>query len=211
MKINRGDVDLESRSIERFVIESINETPIDDRRIKSDTVINEFNSKSIWYHTDDFCQIELQPDENLEALRNECAEITKRSAGKANADLPAKIRTADRGIRVADLISLFEKHNYRTNREVYSGSISHPRIAPDALAFTKGTITFYCRFEQGMVKNIFTDVNRPPDPKIEYKKILEIVGQEWNLILVDWQKLVAVELDNEMQLDNYLAAKYRVR
>lgn len=172
---------------------------------------HEFNSKSIWFHEDDFCQIEFQPKENLKALIKDCKEISEQSTNGSKSNPSTKVRTSDRGIKTFDLISLFERNNFQVNKEVYSGSISHPRRATDAMAFKKDTITFYCRFKDDLVKNIFIDVNIPPKPINEYKVMLKTLGKQWDLLLVDWQQLAVVELDNELQLDNYLTTKYKSR
>ncbi|MEY5047544.1 MAG: hypothetical protein RLZZ175_903 [Bacteroidota bacterium] len=187
------------------------------KKQKPEPQIEVFDGPTTFYHEDDYLQIEIIVNENIEKVDLESNKINTFSEeqfdGIGFKDLyirtdDNKIELSDRKITITDfeniLISLnFEKINY-----VLTGyGNSYKSLHKNCFAFSKSETIIFYEFKNNIIQNIWFDINLKEIDKNLINFFLQI-GQAWNLSLQDWNQSITIDLQNKIEIENYL--KYDV-
>ncbi|MCB9262013.1 MAG: hypothetical protein H6607_06535 [Flavobacteriales bacterium] len=184
-------------------------TLFDRFRIKKQIGSNK-KTRSIFYHEDDFRQVEVIPIENLSLLEAESIEdnnlINKelnRSYGNASYVLN-KIGLNHRKIKPNDIENMLSVLELEKISKVYTGYGQTYRVMREnCVAFGKGYSAVFYDFTDNVVEHIwFTNhwsINKELLTKTLYK-----IGTKWDLLLQDWQLTITVDLRDKNALEKYL-------
>lgn len=168
---------------------------------------------TIFYHEDEFCQVELLPAENRERLKAENEEIENRFSenadGKGYSDVYIrndfeKILLAQRQINPNDLEKILSGIGLERISQVMTGYGQYHRVLHNnCVAFGKNYTAVYYDFKERVVQNIWmTDhwsMNREALTVMLYD-----LGMQWDLLLQDWELCVTVDLKDWNSIEQYL-------
>lgn len=168
-----------------------------------------FDAKgSIFYHEDDFCQLEILPRENMTDLLAQADNIADFTAEHGNTDIyirdESKLRLRDRKIRKAELETVLSKLTEKKHTEVATGYGSAYRIkSANTIGYGHDYSAIYFDHEDDRVKNIWlTNLFG-----LNYQNTVEVLwelGKKWNLILMDWNSSQLIDLSSKEKIRNYL-------
>lgn len=169
----------------------------------------EYRAKgTIFYHEDDFCQIEIVPKENLPDLLKQADNISGFSAQNGYTDIYVreenKVNLKSREIDNAELEKLLAELGTEKHTEVITGYGSDYRVkSENTIGFGKEYSAVYFDFENGKVENIWiTNLFGLNHDKVV--DVLSKIGEKWNLILMDWNSSELVDLSNKVMIKKYL-------
>ena len=174
---------------------------------------SEFRARgTLFYHEDDFCQIQLLPAENLSWLLEEAENVADFAevhfVGGGYSDLltrtGAKVALRERKIPVAELDLILNKLQTTRHTEITTGYGERYRIAsPHTIGYGHDYSAIYFDFKNDLVENIWMTNIFALDSE-HLKSVLLELGKKWNLFLMDWNALKLIDLRNEQQVIQYL-------
>lgn len=170
----------------------------------------------VFYHEDNFCQIELVPIQNLLAERHETNYIKQYSEQNFTND--GFINIFSRTQIQYSLANLSINHNVFKSilkndylyyfEEVYTGYASLEILKPNVHGLGFENYILYYEFQADIIVKMWLDYNLLSDTLKVYPEKLKLafykLGITYNLILLDWNELIAVDLKNETALVNYV-------
>ena len=173
-----------------------------------------FEGPSIFYHEDDFRQVEIVPGDNLLTLTKESEEVDtfskKNYTGSGFNDIYVrndnnKIELNQRQIDPNDLEKILSLLEYDRIPNVLTGyGQTHRELHKDCIAFAKNYNVIYYDFKENVVQHIWLTNHWGMD-RVKLAKCLNDLGQQWGLLLQDWNLTVTIDLCNKESIDNYLA------
>jgi hypothetical protein len=115
---------------------------------------------SMYFHEDDYCQVQLLPKEDQVHLSAEGAKVKVVAEknftgyGFANIHVPAKepIPLSSRSIGVSEIDSILIADRFIRIETVFSGSMSDRALAQNTVAYRLGGYSFYYDHENGTVQ-----------------------------------------------------------
>ena len=171
---------------------------------------------SIFFHEDNYCQIELLPIENPLMKRSE-ADLTK--------DYSEKNLTEDGFISVTSI----SQTTYPINTlnitlkqfqiilnetclffydKVYTGYSTQRIVKKNTHGFGFENYILFYEFDDNVVTKCWIDYNSPSDTLNGYPEKLQAalfkLGEIFDLILIDWNEVVIVRLKNKVELVKYI-------
>ena len=175
----------------------------------SELTKTEYRAKgTIFYHEDDFCQIEIIPKENLSDLLKQADNIADFTAEKGYSDIYVreenKVSLKSREIEKTELEKLLTELGTEKHTEVITGYGSDYRIkSENTIGFGKEYSAVYFDFEYDKVKNIWiTNLFG-----LNHEKVVDVlskIGEKWNLVLMDWNSSELIDLSNKEMINKYL-------
>lgn len=170
-------------------------------------------SPTIFYHEDDFRQVEILPNENRTTLEAACKEIESRFSGNAdgNGDSDVYVRNDNdktflnqRQIHPHDLEKIISSIGLERITTVLTGYGQNHRVPHnDCIAFGKDYTSVYYDFKDNVVQHIWlTDhwhMNREALTVMLYD-----LGMQWDLLLQDWNLGVTIDLKDWNSIEQYL-------
>jgi hypothetical protein len=179
---------------------------------KGDKTQKQSLSSLLFFHEDDFCQVELLPKENLNFIKLQCNQIESSSEKNFDGAGYKEIFIRDANpiglstisIQKSELENfLLELHLPRAS-EVLTGYGQDYRVQSlETVGFGSDYVAVYFHFQDDIVKKIwFTQIWNITGEKLV--PVLNKVGLKWNLLLVDWEAATFVELSDEQAIINYL-------
>ncbi|HZV71840.1 MAG TPA: hypothetical protein VFG10_19975 [Saprospiraceae bacterium] len=172
-----------------------------------------FNRITIFYHEDDFCQIEILPGDNFINLKVESQII--RTLAKENFDGTGftdihvrddKSRTNLNQLQIKpeDVDNIFKLLGTDRISNVITGYGQTYRIPHEnCIAFGKDYNAIYYDFKDNIVQHIWL-TNPKNINRTELIECLYELGNNWNLLLQDWNRTISVDLRNKQEINNYL-------
>lgn len=167
--------------------------------------------RTAYFHEDDYCQIELVCEENLEW----CLDQTRRIADFANAhrgeDMyvrPAhSVELAARWISVDALAEVVTLPQYDA---VTTGYGSVEEKIPNTSAFGDSGVTIFASHPDGVVSAIWFAL--PPSDEASVASALATFSalSQWRLLLVDWGWGRVIPLSDAVALEAYLREQMQV-
>lgn len=165
----------------------------------------------VFFHEDDYCQVQILPKENWNSLLNQCKAIDEFSENnKATIGYSDMYVREDeespllkRAIPVEELDTILSKLNAKRYTNVKTGYGSYGRPCDDTIGYNKENSAIYYSFKNEVVEDIWLDYIGDFNPDL-LSKVLDEVGKKWELILVDWNELVIVDLINKEHIHEYL-------
>jgi hypothetical protein len=169
---------------------------------------------SIYFHEDDYCQVQLLPKEDHDHLSTEGAKVKEVAEknftgyGFANIHVPAKepIPLSSRGIGVSEIDSILIAERFDRIATVFSGSMSDRALARNTVAFKLGSYSFYYDYENGIVQNIWLDLfgKASSEDRANLTNALHGIGTKWDLVLMHWSWSSLVDLNSQPAIAEYL-------
>lgn len=169
--------------------------------------------KTIFYHEDDFRQVEILPAENRERLESEIKEIETRFSGNTDSSGFSEvfIRTdyektplSQRQINPNDLEKILSGIGLERITHVLTGYGQHHRVLHnDCVAFGKDYTAVYYDFKDRVVQNIWLTNHWHMD-KNTLAVMLYDLGMQWDLLLQDWSLGVTIDLKDWNSIEQYL-------
>lgn len=169
--------------------------------------------KTIFYHEDDYRQVEIVPNDNLAELEEESKKVNdfahEHFDGSGytamyvrNDDNKTELR--QRLIKPNDLEQKLEILGLERVLNVTTGyGQSYRELHKDCIAFGKDYSAIYYDFKDEIVQGIWLTNHWSMDRK-QLSKCLYEIGKKWNLLLQDWNLTKTVDLNNKQAIDDYL-------
>lgn len=163
---------------------------------------------TIFYHEDDFCQIEIVPKENLSDLLKQADNIANFTAEKGYSDIYVreenKVSLKSRKIEKTELEKLLTELGTEKHTEVITGYGSDYRVkSENTIGYGKEYSVVYFDFENDKVKNIWiTNLFGLNHDKVV--DVLSNIGEKWNLVLMDWNRSELIDLSNKEMINKYI-------
>lgn len=171
--------------------------------------------QSLFFHEDDYCQVQLTVKENFTHLQKEAEEVLGfakehfDSSGftdmKIRSDMPFKL--AERQIKINDIEPIIAKTDFTKISKVVTGyGQSYREELKLAHAHGKNGCAIFYNFKDNIVEHIWLDYNwgNSQNDKTYLASCLIDLGQKWNLVLMDWNQLKLVDLTDSSAIQTYL-------
>ncbi|MCR6640084.1 MAG: hypothetical protein NVV82_14125 [Sporocytophaga sp.] len=170
------------------------------------------NSGSIFYHEDDYRQVEIVPSENFNELIKQADNIQdfaeKNFDGIGYTDIMARedygLKLKDRGIPVAELEKVLLNLSLPRKTSVTTGISPGEMISKNTLGYGENYDGLFFQFESDIVSSIWI-VGTIPTDKDKVIDTLHVLGLQWNLLLMDWNSCELVDLKDKEQVIKYLS------
>ncbi len=183
------------------------------KRQQSEKVQQTFDGPTIFYHEDDFRQVEIVPSANLSSLRTESEKVDTFAKeffdGSGFTDIylrkdDNKTKLNQRRIAPNDLDRIFSSLGLDRIPIVLMGyGQSYRERHKNCVAFGKDYCAVYYDFQDNVVEHIWFTNHWSMDRERLAKALLEL-GERWNLLLQDWSETVTVDLKDKGLIDQYL-------
>ncbi|MDB2385202.1 hypothetical protein N9V96_01890 [Polaribacter sp.] len=176
---------------------------------KTELTNKEYRAKgTIFYHEDDFCQIEIIPKENLSELIIQAENISDFTSENGYSDIYVreenKISLKSKKVNKSELESFLAKLGTKKHTEIITGYGSDYRVkSENTIGFGKDYSSVYFDFENDIVKNIWiTNLNGLNHENVI--NVLSEIGEKWNLVMMDWNSSELIDLSNKKMIEKYL-------
>jgi hypothetical protein len=180
---------------------------------KRKKVDSNLSGSTLFYHEDDFCQIELSPIENLslfQAQSDEINDLASKEAGTTGfteiyvRDDNDRLKLSERKITPAELEEIIHESGLEKAETVTTGyGQTFREISKNTIGFGKNYSAIYFDFDNGIVQHIWLTGLFSID-KEALTNTLHKVGLKWNLLLMDWNQTRSIDLLNIVDIDGYL-------
>ena len=184
-------------------------TKLNTKTAPSELTKTEYRAKgTIFYHEDDFCQIEIIPKENLSDLLKQADNIADFTAEKGYSDIYVreenKVSLKSREIEKTELEKLLTELGTKKHTEVITGYGSEYRVkSENTVGFGKEYSAVYFDFENDKVNNIWiTNLFG-----LNHDQVVDVfskIGEKWNLVLMDWNSSELIDLSSKEMIKKYL-------
>jgi len=163
---------------------------------------------TIFYHEDDFCQIEIVPKENLADLLKQADNISDFTTEKGYTDIYVreenKIALSTRKISKSELEKLFLDLDTEKHTKVITGYGSDYRVkSENTIGFGKDYSAIYFDYENDTVQNIWI-TNLSGLNRENVLETLLTIGEKWKLVMMDWNSSELIDLSKEKMITEYL-------
>ena len=177
-----------------------------ENKIKPDNTAN-----SIFYHEDDYRQVEIVPIENFNELIKQAENVQdfaeKHFDGGGYTDIMVRednrLKLKERGIRPSELDLILSELPIKKFTEVSTGIRPGEMKSENTFGYGENYNGIFFDFDSDSVRGIWI----AGSPKINKEKLtiaLNEIGNKWNLLLMDWNSLEIVDLKNKEQIEKYL-------
>jgi hypothetical protein len=172
-----------------------------------------FDGLTIFYHEDDFRQVEIVPNDNLSTLITESENVDtfakEHFDGNGYTDIYVrndadKTKLNQRRIAPNDLENVLRSLGFDRIPNVLTGyGQNYRELHKDCVAFGKDYCAVYYDFKDNVVEHIWFTNHWSMD-KGRLAESLHGLGQQWNLLLQDWNLTLTVNLKDKNAIDQYL-------
>lgn len=168
---------------------------------------------TIFYHEDDYRQVEIVPNDNLAELEDESKKVNdftkEHFDGSGYTDIYVrsdnnKTELKQRLISPNDLEHKLEILGLDRIPNVLTGyGQTYRELHMDCIAFGKDYSAIYYDFKDEVVQGIWLTNHWSMDRR-RLSKCLHQIGKKWKLLLQDWNLNATVDLSDEQAIDDYL-------
>lgn len=171
---------------------------------------------SVFFHEDDYCQIELLPVQNLFTKHGETVVIKDYSEKHFTEDGFINIISRNQvalplsklNITYYDFQSLLKQDALFHFDKIYTGYSSYRELKKNIHGFGFENYILYYEFCNNLILNAWVDYNNISDTLNVYPEKLQNaffkLGEDLNLILVDWNQLTTIILKNKTSVTDYV-------
>jgi hypothetical protein len=167
---------------------------------------------SIFYHEDDYRQVEIVPFENFNELIKQADNIQdfaeKNFDGVGYTDIMIRedngLKLKERGIPVTELEKVLLNLSLPKKTSVTTGIRPGEMISKNTLGYGENCDGLFFQFESDIVSSIWIAGTIPTD-KDKVIDTLHALGHKWHLLLMDWNSCELVDLKNKEQVIKYLS------
>jgi methyltransferase-like protein len=176
---------------------------------KTELTKKEYRAKgTIFYHEDDFCQIEIVPKENLSDLLKQADNIDDFTAENGYSDIYVreenKVSLKTKQIDKTELENLLAKLGTEKHTEIITGYGSDYRVkSENTIGFGKDYSAVYFDFDNESVNNIWI-TNLFGLNHENVVNVLSEIGEKWNLVMMDWNRSELIDLSNKKMIEKYI-------
>jgi hypothetical protein len=168
------------------------------------------DSKSIFYHEDDYRQVEIVPAENFNELIKQAKNVQdfakKHSVGESYTDMMVREDTGyelkRRGIRPTELEAILAQLTLKKFTDVSTGIRPGEMKSENTFGYGENNNGLFFDVKSDTVLNIWIAGSIPADNE-KVVKVLNEIGQKWNLLLMDWNSLELIDLKYKEQIEKY--------
>ena len=169
------------------------------------------SANSIFYHEDDYLQVEIVPFENFNELIKQAENVQDFSEdyfyGSGYTDMMVReeneFKLKQRGIQPKELDLIFSDLPIKRYNEVSTGIHPGEMTSENTFGYGKNYNGIFFDFESDFVTGIWIS-GSPEVVNEEYIQVLNNIGNKWNLLLMDWNSLEIIDLKNKEQIEKYL-------
>ncbi len=169
---------------------------------------------SIYFHEDDYCQIELVPRENEGFLIAQGAEI-QRSAEKnfdgfgykdIHVRSQEQVPLSSKNILLSQIADMLRDCGFLRIDTVFTGYSTHREHLQNAVAFKLDPYVIYFDHKDGIVEHAWLDLHWGSSPESQTRMIgaFAQIGQKWQLLLSHWPWSRVVDLTDRAAIENYV-------
>ncbi|KSA11582.1 hypothetical protein [Maribacter dokdonensis] len=176
---------------------------------KSELTKKEYRAEgTIFYHEDDFCQIEIVPKENLSDLLKQADNINDFTAENGYSDIYVreenKVSLKTKQIDKSELENLLAKLGTEKHTEITTGYGSDYRVkSENTIGYGKDYSAVYFDFDNELVNNIWiTNLSGLNNENVI--KVFSEIGEKWNLVMMDWNRSELINLSNKKMIEKYI-------
>lgn len=185
---------------------------------KKNPEMEDENLPSFW--EDDYCQIEIVPRKNIEHIDNsikqidEFTEKTRTEYGFTDIlvreDLP--FPTINEELRSDYFEKLMNEKGFEKAMKIrYDGYTIIECSKTTSNAFSLPCFNFFYDCEEEFIKNIWISISLITSVA-HYSKLLETLyelGEDCDLVLIDWNSSEQIDLSNREQIESYLMSYWK--
>jgi hypothetical protein len=166
---------------------------------------------SIFYHEDDYRQVEIVSSENFEELIKQAENVQdfadQHFDGSGYTDVIVRedngLKLNQRGIGTNELDSFLSELGLVKYSEVSTGIRPGEMESKNTIGYGQNYRAIFFDYETDTVQSIWI-TGTPDVEKTLYAEVLNKVGMKWNLLLMDWNSLELIDLRNKEQIEKYL-------
>jgi hypothetical protein len=146
---------------------------------------------------DDYLMIEILPRENLDFIKNETRRICdfgkEHYDGMGFSDITPigekPVKTIEKLINISEIQSLFFESGLERIYKFHMQGVGLLEGKDAPIGYGAMNFAIMCNEQNGLLKDIWIN-NFPRDleDQCKFKKALQLIGQNFNFILVDWFK-----------------------
>lgn len=179
----------------------------------SDEPENKVNeeSNSIFYHEDDYKQVEIIPFENFKELIKQAENVQdfaeKHFERGGYTDMMVReengFKLKQRGIEPKELDLILSELPFKKYTNVSTGIRPGEMNSENTYGYGENYNGIFFDFESDSVTGIW--ISGSPEMKNkEFVEILNKIGNKWSLLLMDWNSLELIDLKDKEQIEKYL-------
>lgn len=182
----------------------------------SEKEISPIDDNAIYFHEDSYNQVEFIPRENLFYLKkeNENIDIFSRENfdGIGFTDIYARdenpVALIDKQFFAKDLDSVISEHGIEKNQEVYTGYASERWKCKDTYAYNViEDANIFVSTKDGIIESFWIEGFRffeSDEIKSKLRNILMDIGDQFDVVLNDWNICASIDLKRVDQINSYL-------
>jgi len=170
---------------------------------------------AVYFHEDSFCQVEFIPRENMFYLKKENQEVDqfarKHFDGLGYTDVYARdenpIKIIDKKIAFNKIDHTLIKLGLKKVVEVYSGYGSTSWKCENTFVYKVDEAEIFISTDGEIIKDFWIEGFRfyeDGEIKNKLKKVLSTIGNEFDLLLNDWNITAVIDLKKESEIEKYL-------
>lgn len=166
--------------------------------------------KTLYYHEDDYRQIELVPIENEVFVQKEIKYLLDEEDenGISPSDLPT-IELSEYKISSAELDAILSSVAVKSEK-VTTGYSTYIDVCDDAMGYCLHKIRIYFEFKDEYVTCIWFDLPMENEREVDdLYKILKPISQKYDLLFVHWTNCGYSRMQTETDLKKRLIEIYR--
>ena len=168
-------------------------------------------ANSIFYHEDDYQQVEIVPSENFNELIKQAENVQdfaeKHFDGSGYTDMMVRedngFKLKQRGIQPKELDLILSELPIKRYSEVSTGIRPGEMTCENTFGYGENYNGIFFDFESDSVTGIWIS-GTPEVASEKYSSVLNDIGNKWNLLLMDWNSLELIVLKNKEQVEKYL-------
>jgi len=168
-------------------------------------------TNSIFYHEDDYRQVEIIPFENFNELIKQAANVQDFSEKHFDeggfTDMMMReengFKLIQREIQPGELDLILSELNIKRYTEVSTGIRPGEMICKNTYGYGENYNGIFFDFDSESVKGIWI-AGSPNVKKEKFIQTLSTIGNKWNLLLMDWNSLELIDLKDKEQIEKYL-------
>ncbi|MDC8003878.1 hypothetical protein POV27_07430 [Aureisphaera galaxeae] len=166
---------------------------------------------TIFYHEDDFGQIEIVPVENFDRLITEAQNVKdfaeKHFTGAGYSAMYEReetgLKLVDRKIEVSELTEILSKLSLEKHTKVTSGIRPNEFVSEHTVGYGENYNGLFFDRKDNIVSNIWIAGRLNADDNTT-AAVLNEIGMKWDLLLMDWNSLELIDLKSKDQIKEYL-------
>jgi hypothetical protein len=168
-------------------------------------------SNSIFYHEDDYQQVEIVPIENFKELIKQAKNVQdfadKHFDGTGYSDMMVReengFQLKQRGIKSKELDFILSELPVKKYIDVSTGIRPGEMKSENTFGYGENYDGIFFEFESDTVSGIWI-AGSPSIEKEKFAQVLNEIGNKWKLLLMDWNSLELIDLNNKEQIEKYL-------